>query len=789
MNREAGILAVTLAVAATTAIAAEVQVSADFPGGNAILERIEGDAVYLHNDNRGQASPWFYWCFEVRGAAGRVLTFRLGTVFPGGQIIGVRGPAYSLDNGVTWRWLYNSPGEASDHFTFAFPKDADRVRFSLGMPYQQSHLEAFLERYHGNPALRIQTLTTTPKGRKAELLRIGSPSPRYRVIYTARHHASEMMASWALEGIMEAAINDAWLRENVELIVVPFVDKDGVEDGDQGKNRSPHDHGTDYGPTAVHPTVRAIMQQAPGWIGDVPTLAFDLHCPGYWRYWHEVIQCMGARSRDGALSEDVQFLRCLEAVQEGPLKLRLAHSIWPHEGFSGPELPAEFTMPVLPPPRRPQAGAATTAPTATDDLMSPTRWLGVLRNVHLSMTLELPYTQLQPSAGDGVHYAVCDQGGYRAWGRDNARALRRYFEQFTAQDPHATTEPSAAGVHSEAILPPTVLDDGTAEPGLSGRSTPHSEVRVLVDNRLGARVLADAAGDWRCHLPGLSAGTHAVVWERGTATAGNARSAPVQVSIVERPPAPSTAELVTDEHGTVVASGSAGPNAVAHVRVDGTEAARAETDAAGRWTVSLGRLAMGSHQVAVVVTNQGGASDPGPTAICQSELSGTNLLVNHGAVLHGVFSDAPQWGEAAGNASDGNPRSVWTSTGLDQTKTSTQTWIAYRWPTSVSISGVALTSADNLLERDPRTLRLQFSDDGKLWRDQGEPWEIIFARRGQRRECIAAGKEAHRYWRLAIDRTAELSGGVMTVAEIEFWGHVTPDESRSPSTQPTDGRR
>jgi len=50
------------------------------------------------------------------------------------------------------------------------------------------------------------------------------------------------MASWALEGLIEEVLADTadgrWLRERVEFLMVSLMDLDGVEDGDQGKNRS-----------------------------------------------------------------------------------------------------------------------------------------------------------------------------------------------------------------------------------------------------------------------------------------------------------------------------------------------------------------------------------------------------------------------------------------------------------------------------------------------------------------------------------------------------------------------
>ena len=43
-----------------------------------------------------------------------------------------------------------------------------------------------------------------------------------------------------------------WFRRNVEVLAIPFMDKDGVEEGDQGKNRKPRDHNRDYIGQSVH---------------------------------------------------------------------------------------------------------------------------------------------------------------------------------------------------------------------------------------------------------------------------------------------------------------------------------------------------------------------------------------------------------------------------------------------------------------------------------------------------------------------------------------------------------
>ena len=36
-------------------------VDCDFPGGNVVFQRIEGERVYLHQDQRDTPGFWFYW--------------------------------------------------------------------------------------------------------------------------------------------------------------------------------------------------------------------------------------------------------------------------------------------------------------------------------------------------------------------------------------------------------------------------------------------------------------------------------------------------------------------------------------------------------------------------------------------------------------------------------------------------------------------------------------------------------------------------------------------------------
>lgn len=274
-----------------------VKIQAEFPGGNVLVSENQGHSVHVAPDLRGD-SPWFYWCFEaIAIQAGRV-----DFVFPEkvagfkNGAIGFQGPAISLDDGETWNWMGTDNVEGSSfHYDFAAPDQ--RVRFAVTIPYVQKELDAFLTNNANNQHLRDFVLTKSRNGRNVELLQIGRPGPDKKAfLVTARHHATETIASYVLEGFLQEAMSDTpageEFRKRYVLFAVPFVDKDGVEEGDQGKNRKPHDHNRDYGENSIYPEVQAIkdldkMQNF--------QFALDFHCPTLVMQDHQVMYFVGAK--------------------------------------------------------------------------------------------------------------------------------------------------------------------------------------------------------------------------------------------------------------------------------------------------------------------------------------------------------------------------------------------------------------------------------------------------------------------------------------------------------------
>src|SRR5258706_4588854 len=168
MGRMTRLLAI-LAFASLQSPQEGLRIDADFPGGNIIVDKIDGDSVSLHQDLRDTAGDWFYWQFRVRGAQGRTVTFQ----FTKGNVIGVLGPALSVDGGETWSCL-GKESVKDTAFTLAFTPGAKDVRFCVSIPYLEKDLKKFLTRHGSDPNLKIETHCETKKGRTVERLRVGS---------------------------------------------------------------------------------------------------------------------------------------------------------------------------------------------------------------------------------------------------------------------------------------------------------------------------------------------------------------------------------------------------------------------------------------------------------------------------------------------------------------------------------------------------------------------------------------------------------------------------------------
>lgn len=396
-------------ISAIRVLGEELRIDADFPGGNIKVLSIDGDTVKLQQDLRDTNGSWFYWSFRIRGAEGRKLTF----VFTN-PVIGARGPAVSNDNGWTWRWI-GELGFSATKFQYQFGQEDKDVYFSQGMNYTEKNLKHLLEKYKNHPYLKVESLCKTKKGRNVELLRLfnNETVPKFKVFLSSRHHCAEMMATYALEGIIETALSETddgqWFREHVDFFIVPLVDKDGVEDGDQGKNRRPHDHNRDY-IQRIYESVQAITEQVPKWLDGKPLFYMDMHCP--WlrhgndplhleKGTNEYVYFVGIDPKEFEFGEKSwqglqRFGTILEKERKGTIPYRALNN-----------LPFGISW-------------NTSANKKTTNLRKCCEWGATLPNVVFASAIEVPFANAEG--------AVVDTDSAKALGHDLARAIRLYLE-------------------------------------------------------------------------------------------------------------------------------------------------------------------------------------------------------------------------------------------------------------------------------------------------------------------------------------------------------------------------
>lgn len=288
-----------------------MKILTDFCGGNADIISVEPDRVRFLPEIRDSMEDWFYWAFEVRGAAGQTVTFDMSPK----RYVGYFGAAVSHDL-EHWEWTHSALPDRSG-FTYTFASDEDRVYFAHDMLYHPSQFHKFAE-LHG---LRVRTLTADNKGTPIPYVRVGEGERT--IILTARHHCCEATGDYIMEGII-----DEYLRSPLEgcsILAIPFIDADGVVAGDQGKNRNPHDHNRDYLDEPLYNGVRAVQSLMRS---ERVLAVFDLHSP-----WH-----IGGRNDKvfivRKLSEELEsmkrFGKCLEAeITPGAMKYDSANDIDP----------------------------------------------------------------------------------------------------------------------------------------------------------------------------------------------------------------------------------------------------------------------------------------------------------------------------------------------------------------------------------------------------------------------------------------------------------------------------
>ena len=249
-----------------------MKISKDFIGGNISVQSIENISdndvcVHLKNEIRDTEGDWFYWAFKVSGAQGKKVKF----IFDEPHRVGYFGAAVSLDL-KNWNWVGNAEGES---FTYTFGENETEVYFAHHMLYHPDRFENLCKEL----GLQINSFCKTEKGREVPYLEFGD-GDKY-IVLTSRHHACESTGDYVLEGVLREISTCESILKEFKILCVPFVDFDGVVDGDQGKGRNSHDHNRDYceNEASIYNTTAKIREFG---YNNFVKYSFDFHSP-----WHK----------------------------------------------------------------------------------------------------------------------------------------------------------------------------------------------------------------------------------------------------------------------------------------------------------------------------------------------------------------------------------------------------------------------------------------------------------------------------------------------------------------------
>lgn len=261
-----------------------ISITKDFAGGNIKVVKITDDDVYLSQEIRDTSVWWFYWNFRITVGSPKKLTFH----FEDGEVIGYFGPA--INDGSGWHFDKNT---FINHTSFCYDfLSAGIYQFAFSIPYQVEDFDKFYPSI-SNYANR-HTAVKTFRGRDQFYINFGNQKSDKIILLTCRHHACESMAEFCLEGLIdELTASSNVITENYRIYCFPFIDLDGVEDGDQGKERQPHDHNRDYIDKPIYPTTRFIKK-----LTNKKSLhyAFDFHCPYKWYGVHDQMSLVEAEA-------------------------------------------------------------------------------------------------------------------------------------------------------------------------------------------------------------------------------------------------------------------------------------------------------------------------------------------------------------------------------------------------------------------------------------------------------------------------------------------------------------
>ena len=193
-------------------------------------------------------------------------------------------PVWCADGGA---WSRLEAGIETRHpdgrreIAWTVPAPATEGRLAVCLPYGEDELRATVAA--GGDYWSCARIGTSAGDRP--LLRLANAAgtagdQRPGIYCTARNHSGETPGSWALDGFLRHLAEQA--TDDVLVWCVPFVDRDGVDRGDYGKDHWPRDVNRAWtGCQSYRHEVAQVQRDVRRWAERCrPLLSLDWHAPG-----------------------------------------------------------------------------------------------------------------------------------------------------------------------------------------------------------------------------------------------------------------------------------------------------------------------------------------------------------------------------------------------------------------------------------------------------------------------------------------------------------------------------
>lgn len=239
------ILAVVLAVFCSGLCAAPaVYIDTSFENASPLWWDVADDGaihVYLVYDHeRGTVNRANgHWHFRVEAPAGSEVTlvlYNFDNVWNGrkGSPVSARTNCYVSADGRSWTIV--PAGKTPDNCVkVRIEMQGDSLFVARMEPYTLRDLDRFLAEVKNHSLVELTQIGRTVEGRPLEIVRVGRPDAKYRVLIRGRAHPWEAGGNWVIDGLIRSLLEDdedsRRFLGSCCLYVMPMANKDGVARG------------------------------------------------------------------------------------------------------------------------------------------------------------------------------------------------------------------------------------------------------------------------------------------------------------------------------------------------------------------------------------------------------------------------------------------------------------------------------------------------------------------------------------------------------------------------------